>query len=201
MSADQHAEADPKQGLVDSAEVARAFIRYRPVVFRYLLRKTGNSANAEDLTQDVFADALAALPRRTHHGKPLLAWLYAVARRRAADAARQERRRAQLAVRLATVAPPADQRTATARLLVDGIGSLPVLQRRVVVMRLFEGRSFAEIGELLEADEVACRMRFSRGLRALRAALRRAGVALFPPTTFEPVIDSVCAFPSVFCYF
>jgi RNA polymerase sigma-70 factor (ECF subfamily) len=203
-------EAGPDRGLADSTELAGAFALYGPLVFRYLLRRTGDRATAEDLTQDVFADALAALPRLTDHGRPLLPWLYVVARRRAADAARQERRRARVALRLAPVAAPTDQQATTVRLLVEGIRSLPALQRRVVVMRLFEGRSFAEIGEVLAADEVACRMRFSRGLRALRATLRQAGLTLVPPPILGPLIDmqtsselpsALSDFPSAFCYF
>jgi DNA-directed RNA polymerase specialized sigma24 family protein len=43
-------------------------------------------------------------------------------------------------------------------------------------MRLFEGRTFAEIREELEASEPACRMQFARGLGRLRGILERAGV-------------------------
>jgi DNA-directed RNA polymerase specialized sigma24 family protein len=43
-------------------------------------------------------------------------------------------------------------------------------------MKVFEGRSFAEIAVEVGATEEACRMRFSRGLASLRRQLERRGV-------------------------
>ena len=52
---------------------------------------------------------------------------------------------------------------------------MPDDQRRVVVWRLLEGRPFAEIAARLGTSEEACRMRFVRGLRALREEFEREG--------------------------
>src|SRR5262249_44496048 len=64
--------------------------------------------------------------------------------------------------------------------VVEAVRALPPTQRSVVLMRLFEGRSFAEIGTTLGAAETACRMRFSRALEALRVSLERAGLTFLP---------------------
>jgi DNA-directed RNA polymerase specialized sigma24 family protein len=42
-------------------------------------------------------------------------------------------------------------------------------------MKLLEGRTFAEIAALVGASEPACKMRFARGLEAVRAQLREQG--------------------------
>jgi DNA-directed RNA polymerase specialized sigma24 family protein len=55
-------------------------------VYRYLRRRTGDHERAEDLTQQVFADAVASL-RATQ--SPSLAWLYTVAQRRFVDEVRR----------------------------------------------------------------------------------------------------------------
>ena len=60
--------------------------------------------------------------------------------------------------------------------LLGGLRSLDEAQRRVVVMKVFEGRSFAEIAAEVGATEEACRMRLSRGLANLRRQLERRGV-------------------------
>ena len=60
--------------------------------------------------------------------------------------------------------------------LLDGLRSLDEAQRRVVVMKVLEGRSFAEIALEVGATEEACRMRLSRGLADLRRQLERRGV-------------------------
>ncbi len=53
---------------------------------------------------------------------------------------------------------------------------LPEAQRRVVVLKLLEGRPFAEIARLVGTSEAASRMRFMRGLERLRDELEREGI-------------------------
>jgi DNA-directed RNA polymerase specialized sigma24 family protein len=51
------------------------------------------------------------------------------------------------------------------------IAALPETQRTVVVMKLLRGLSFAEIAGHVGTSEGACKMRFARGLEALRERL------------------------------
>src|SRR5262249_26866612 len=70
------------------SEVAEgAFRRHYEHVYRYVRRRTHDHHRAEDLTQQVFADAVAGLHESS---SPTLAWLYTVAKRRFADEARRE---------------------------------------------------------------------------------------------------------------
>ena len=62
------------------------------------------------------------------------------------------------------------------RELVAAFGQLTDAQRRVIVLKLFDGRSFGEIATLVGSTESACRMRFSRGLGKLREELERKGI-------------------------
>jgi RNA polymerase sigma-70 factor, ECF subfamily len=153
-----------------------AFRRYRGQVYRYLLRRTGQQPDAEDLTQKVFADAAAALQAGSRPDS-LLAWLYTVAERRFVDYLRHLKARpeARLSERLA------DPRTLEyggdiAAALAEALRRLPEAQQKVIVMKLFEERSFAEIAEKLGLQEGAAKMRFSRGLASLREELRAKGL-------------------------
>ena len=106
---------------------------------------------------------------------PPLAWLYTVARRRLVDLAR---RRASPELPAGGDRPP-DERSygpQVARELAAAFGQLTDAQRRVIVLKLFDGWSFAEIGGLLGSSESACKMRFSRGLTRLREELERKGI-------------------------
>jgi RNA polymerase sigma factor (sigma-70 family) len=153
----------------DVSVAESAFRRHYDQVYRYLRWRTHDHHRAEELTQEVFADAAASL-RET--GGPQLAWLYTVAKRRFADEARK---------RGAEISPVAAPETteygpAVASALRAALDRLPAGQRQVVVMKLLRGARFAEIGESLGVTEAAAKMRFARALEALRAELEESGV-------------------------
>jgi RNA polymerase sigma-70 factor (ECF subfamily) len=148
--------------------IEQAFVRYSAEVYRFLLRRTRNHCDAEELTQQVFADATWALSR-SDPPRSMRGWLYAVAERRLIDESRRRKRAATL-VDLATPdLGSTDEDTLQA--LEDAVDRLPDLQRRVVVMRVVEGRTYREIARALDCNEAACKMRLSRALRQLRDEL------------------------------
>jgi RNA polymerase sigma-70 factor, ECF subfamily len=57
---------------------------YLPQVYRYLLARVGNVADAQDLASETFLAALQGLP--TYHGeRPFAAWVLGIARHKVAD--------------------------------------------------------------------------------------------------------------------
>jgi len=161
--------------------IAAAFRRHYGEVYRFLRRRTESDHVAEDLAQAVFADAAARLRRVEHGDAPVLAWLYTVARRRLVDRARAAARgQGTLASLDESRARPLEATLEYGEQLGALIGAsireLPEGQRRVVVMKLLEGRPFAEIAERIGVSEAACKMRFSRGLESLRSELTQRGV-------------------------
>jgi RNA polymerase sigma factor (sigma-70 family) len=161
-----------KPGVNDVAE--RAFRRHYDHVYRYVRRRTRDHHRAEDLTQQVFAEAVAGLQESS---SPALAWLYTVAQRRFADEARRE----SLARRLGTLQPVATEGSReygadAAAALGSALGRLPAGQREVVALKLLRGARFAEIGERLGISTEAAKMRFTRALEALRGELEEEGL-------------------------
>ena len=159
----------------------RAFRRHYAQIYRYLRRRTGSDDEAEELAQAVFADAAARLESFRPGATPVLAWLYTVAQRRLADRARRATRAPDTiasldAARAQPVAAP-EYGPGVARALRGALAGLPDKQRRVVVLKLLEGRSFAEIARTVGATEAACKMRFARGLEAVRDELEREGIS------------------------
>ena len=57
-----------------------AFRHHHAQIYRYLRRKTGNHDEAEELTQEVFADAAITLSRMDCRPASVLALLYTIAR-------------------------------------------------------------------------------------------------------------------------
>jgi RNA polymerase sigma-70 factor (ECF subfamily) len=147
-------------------------------VYRFVRRRTSSREDAEDVTQEVFAAAIAALGQaRIDAETPPLAWLYTVARRRLIDRLRAQSPSAPVDAE-ALVGDTGERLYGPAIVgaLLDALRSLDEAQRQVVVLKVFEGHSFAEIAAEVGASEEACRMRFSRGLAHLRRQLTRKGV-------------------------
>jgi len=137
-------------------------------IYRFLLRRTRDHHEAEELTQQVFAEAASALSRG---GPPrsMRGWLFAVAERRLVDELRRRQRVSKL-VELLAAEPPATH--GDARLtLQNAVARLPDRQQQLVVMRIVEGRTYREIAHVLDCNEAACRMRLSRALSRLRDEL------------------------------
>ncbi|HKN63421.1 MAG TPA: sigma-70 family RNA polymerase sigma factor [Gaiellaceae bacterium] len=157
---------------------AEAFERHYGNVYRFVRRHGTGREEAEDLTQEVFAAAVSALDEARVESPPPLRWLYTVAQRRLIDAARRGRLRP-----VTTAAydeePGADEAAygwEVAEALARAVAELPDSQRRVVVAKLWEGRSLAEIAGRLGTSEAACKMRLARGLARLRDRLKEEGV-------------------------
>jgi RNA polymerase sigma-70 factor, ECF subfamily len=154
----------------------RAFRAHYGQVYRYLRRRTGDDSHAEDLAQQVFADAAAALPDFGPDAPSPLAWLYTVARRRFVDEARRRSREAALAASH-DEGGPAEYGEELTGLLVSAFGRLPDEQRTLLSMKLLRGARFGEIATSLGISEGATKMRFLRALAALREDLEREGVS------------------------
>lgn len=150
--------------------------QYREIL-RFVRRRTLSAADAEDVAQEVFASAAEALARSANAAPPTLGWLYTVARRRLVDEARRRRPET---VPLDLVADPEapgnEYGGLVTRAFEAALDTLPEGQRKVVLLRLLEGRSFAEISQRLDVREDACRARFMRGLERLRTEFEEEGL-------------------------
>ncbi len=151
--------------------------RHREQVFRYLRRRTGSDELAEDLTQDVFVSAAAHLSA-LETDRPLLAWLYTVARNRLIDEARRARPRPRI-VSL-DAAPEGrgelEYRPEVAQALRRASLRFSGADRELLGLRLFGEQSFAAIAARLGISEPAAKMRYLRLLRTLRAELEKEGI-------------------------
>src|SRR5919197_5919554 len=63
------------------------YLRYRERVYRYLRTRLASDEDAADLTQQVFLQAMVALPRYRPRGVPFAVWLFRIARHAAINLA------------------------------------------------------------------------------------------------------------------
>jgi RNA polymerase sigma-70 factor (ECF subfamily) len=160
------------------ADLGAAYSLHRGRIYRYLLRRTRQREDAEDLTQTVFLEAGLALAKGMRPTS-LLGWLLTVAERRFIDETRRRARRAGSVDHVSSdllASPSSEYGREIVAALRQGLEQLSTEHRRVVVAKVFEGRAFAEIARREGITEAACKMRFVRGIRQLRDFLRAAGV-------------------------
>src|SRR3984957_15465323 len=145
-------------------------------VYAYVVRRVGNRTETEDLTSEVFHQALANLKRFEWRGIPFAAWLFRIAANLIADRwQRSGREGADDSAIEAAQTSPAEieevERRATLFRLVD---TLPVEQRRVVVLRFVEQKSIKEVAREIRKTEGAVKQLQFRALSGLRARMEGA---------------------------
>ncbi len=144
----------PFQRLID--EHAGAVAAY----LRAMLR----AADAEDALQETYLAALRAYDR--FDGRNPRAWLLTIARRKAIDAGRAERRRAPAPVdpdELAAPAPGPDHREVWV-----AVAALPPKQREAVVLRFGADLRYREVGAAMGTTEAAARRNVHEAISRLR---------------------------------
>ncbi len=165
-----------------SEEAFRQLVeRHLDMVYHTALRLTANPSLAEEVTQNVFT-ILARKASRLQAGSGLGGWLHRAATYEASKAKRAERRRAakmkELADHPIKDASNEEPWTDALPILDDAINDLSESDRRAILLRFFEGRSFRDIGVRLGKSEDASQKQVSRALDKLSLLIRRRGFAL-----------------------
>jgi RNA polymerase sigma-70 factor (ECF subfamily) len=139
------------------------------------LRRWANDDVADDLTQQVFVEAVARLPSGRFDSE--LGLLYTIARRRLIDELRRSNRILVVPVDDLPDSPQAlsyhPELRAALTVAIDKLGSR---QREVLILKLIRGLSFAEVAAATGSSIGACKMRFARALANVRLDLEAKGI-------------------------
>ena len=153
----------------------RLYRRHATDVYRYAYGVLRNQADAEDVTQTTFLNAYRAL-ERGEEPRAALNWLIAIAhnvcRQRFRTASRRPRE-VELDEDVAE-ALVADDDAPSVTDVRRALGHLAFNQRAALVLREIEGRSYAEIAEVLGISMSAVETLVFRARRALREQLEGA---------------------------
>ncbi len=155
-----------------------AYRRHRGRIYRFFRSRLASHDDAEDLTQRVFLDAVTALSGTKSPPDSMLGWLYTVAQRRLVDEIRRRNRTAHVTGDVTYSPRETTYGHEVAATLAEALARLPESQRCVVVLRLLRGVPFTEIGAELGISEAAAKMRFARGIGAVREFLIQAGLGV-----------------------
>ena len=150
-------------------------------IYAYVRAQVTSSADAEDITAQVFMNAYQAYARFEARNTTPAAWLFRIARNATLDHFRSHGRRERLRRTiehqpLAQADPSgvAEDRIQYAELL-GLVAHLPERQRDAISLR-HSGLSFGEVGALMSCSEDAAKMLYHRALKAIRESAAREGL-------------------------
>ena len=141
----------------------------------------GDAHLADDVTQKVFT-GLARKAASLTDRPVLVGWLYLSTQYEAAKAVRSEQRwrnreqKAQVMNKILEQGAPEPDWTALRPVIDSAMRDLKAGDRDALLLRFFQARTLAEVGEVLGLSENAARMRVDRALDKLRSLLVRRGI-------------------------
>ena len=163
--------------------------RYESRVYNHGLRLTGNPSDAMDLMQEVFLGVYRNLHRFRGDAK-FSSWLFRIAHNKAVD---MNRRKQLLRIQRKSASEdgeeydslPADYRDEPDkrlseqdlnRQIVALLATLPLDQKLVVEMKIFQSLTFEEIAQMQDISVNTAKTRFYTALRKLKAVSEESHV-------------------------
>lgn len=158
----------------EPARFAAVYRLYVDDLYRYLLSRCGDAADAEDLVAETFLAAFRSA--RGYRGTgPVKAWLVGIARRKAADARRQSRPHVGIEEARQLIDPVRTDDVALRRVelarVIAMTGRLAPDRAEALRLRFFAGLECSEIATVMGRSEAAVKMLVHRALIDLRERL------------------------------
>ena len=147
-------------------------------IYAYVRAQVGTSADAEDITAQVFVNAYQAYARFEARNTTPAAWLFRIARNATLDHFRAFNRRERLRRTVEHQPVPEEDPAGMAEeriqyeALLAHVAQLPERQRDAISLR-HSGLSFDEVGKLMGCSEDAAKMLYHRALKSLKDAVQR----------------------------
>jgi RNA polymerase sigma-70 factor, ECF subfamily len=168
--------ADAKAG--DEAAFTRLFRDVQPALLRYLRLI---APDADDVAGDTWLQVVGGLGRFRGEEQEFRAWLFTIARHRAADSGRSRARRPAIPLEMTeaeqqpTASDAADQalEAVSTQAVLELIASLPGDQAEIILLRVVAGLEAREVARIVGKSPGAVRVAAHRGLRKLADRTRR----------------------------
>jgi RNA polymerase sigma-70 factor (ECF subfamily) len=145
-------------------------------VYRHIYYRVSNTADAEDLTQQVFIKAWQAVGKYKKSGSSFLGWLIRISHNLVIDFYRARKSEAYIDFDMVVTKPDTDpahqvEHQIRQHEIRQAITKLHGDQQQVILMRYIEDFSYPEIAAALGKNEGAIRVILHRGLAKLRTIM------------------------------
>jgi RNA polymerase sigma-70 factor (ECF subfamily) len=165
----------------DRQAIRVLFERHQVVVYRFVLRLTGNSASAEDIVSEVFLELWRHAARFEGRAR-LSSWILAIARNKAVSSMRG---RSELPLDDAAAQAIPDEATSAEQtldaakrgaLLRQCLTQLSPAHREIIDLVYYHEKSVEEVAAIVDAPAATVKTRMFYARRQLAAHLKAAGV-------------------------
>src|SRR3989442_13423682 len=125
----------------DASALSELYTLYFPRVYRYILARTGNTYDSEDLAEEVFMRVLEAIDRFQWRDVPFSAWLFRIAHNAVISQRRKESARGRSAPLLDVLAIDSQgpdelvENRLALNEIMEASEQLPEAQRQVIALR------------------------------------------------------------------
>jgi len=164
--------ANSERTTTDQQGLLPLYRRSAGIVYRLALSMTRDVTAAEDVVQEAFCRVQQQLGR-LGEDRALDGYLYQTVRNLALDVLRQTKRPVDPDAEIELVAAPEGARVdpELTRRIARALWVLPVEQREVVMLRIYEGCTFPRVAELTESPLGTVHSRFRYAMQRLRREL------------------------------
>jgi RNA polymerase sigma-70 factor (ECF subfamily) len=147
-------------------------------IYRYIVLKIGDRTEAEDMTQQVFLNALQSISSYKWKGMPFTSWLYRIAHNQVVDYFRKKSKHATVPLDESLPIPAVDgdpkytvERKVEIETIVLATKKLTQAQQEVISLRFASELSIAEVAGVMGTSEGAVKALQHSAIAALRKVL------------------------------
>src|SRR5437660_6890091 len=164
----------------DPAAFGELYDRYAAQIYRFVRARIRDDGLAEDITAEVFLNALRHIKGYKDQGRPFSCWLYRIAVNAVASHYRSKRTPLSLDEQLDLAAPlidPLDEVVARERLRAvwQAVDRLPAQQRAAMILKFSDDLTMEDIGAVLGKSSAAAKLLIYRAVQRLRGELAADG--------------------------
>jgi RNA polymerase sigma-70 factor (ECF subfamily) len=161
----------------DPAAFAELYDRHVDRIYRFVRARIDDDCDAEDITAEVFLNALRHLGGYRDQGRPFSCWLYRIAVNAVASHYRSRRSHLSLDDELglqADLTDPMDTVLARERLRAvwRAVDRLPAQQRAAMILKFADDMTMEDVGAVLGKSPAAAKLLIYRAVQRLRQELR-----------------------------
>jgi RNA polymerase sigma-70 factor (ECF subfamily) len=162
------------QAQQDPRQFDALYMAYIDDIYRFIYYKTSHQATAEDLTAQVFMQALERLQQFHYQpGARFSSWLYRIAHNLIVDYYRKHKETVDIELAESVAAAETTSHIVDEHLQAEQVQCVLQMMseddRTILQLRLWQDKSYTDIAQIMQSNAVAIRARYSRAVKKFNA--------------------------------